>query len=76
MIKKNKTGQWRTEGGGRGFGVQTTPKFRMLPPQSYQTQPDCEKCLKIAEFRTPTPQDVRNLGSKILELPSFAVVLH
>ena len=25
--------------------------------------------LKIAEFRTPTPQDVRNKGSKILKLP-------
>ena len=27
------------------------------------------KLLKIAEFRTPTPQDVRNKGSKILKLP-------
>ena len=25
--------------------------------------------LKIAEFRTPTPQDVREKGSKILKLP-------
>ena len=25
--------------------------------------------LKIAEFRTPTPQDVRKKGSKILKLP-------
>ena len=32
--------------------------------------------LKIAEFRTPTPQDVRKKGSKILKLPRFANVLH
>jgi len=29
----------------------------------------CE-LLKTAEFRRPTPQDVRKKGSKILELPS------
>jgi len=28
------------------------------------------KVLKIAEFRTPTHQDVRKKGSKILKLPS------
>ena len=39
------------------------------PPKSFQTQPDCEN-LKIAEFRTPTPQDVRKKGSKILKPPS------
>ena len=32
--------------------------------------------LKIAEFRTPAPQDIRKKGSKILKLPSFAIVLH
>ena len=32
--------------------------------------------LKIAEFKTPTPQDVRKKGSKILKLPRFAIVLH
>ena len=25
--------------------------------------------LKIAEFRTPTPQDIREKGSKFLKLP-------
>ena len=34
------------------------------------------KLLKTAEFRTPTPQDVRKKGSKILILPRFAIVLH
>jgi len=34
------------------------------------------KLLKIAEFRTPTPHDVRKKGSKILKLPKFAIVLH
>ena len=33
------------------------------------------KTVKIAEFRTPTPQDVRKKGSKILKLPRFAIVL-
>ena len=32
--------------------------------------------LKIAEFRTPPPQDIRKKGSKILKLPRFAIVLH
>ena len=32
--------------------------------------------LKIAEFSTPAPQDVRKKGSKILKLPRFAIVLH
>ena len=37
------------------------------PPKSCQTQPDCGKLLKIAEFRRPTSQDVRKKGSKILK---------
>jgi hypothetical protein len=32
--------------------------------------------LKIAEFRTPTPQDIRKKGSKILKLPRFAIVFY
>jgi len=39
------------------------------PPTSCQTQPHCEKLIKIAEFRTPTHQDVRKKGSEILKLP-------
>ena len=34
------------------------------------------KTVKIAEFRTPTPQDVRKNGSKILKLHRFAIVLY
>jgi len=50
----------------------------------YKVKLDCKlsgKCLvfhsnilislKIAEFRTPTPQDVQKKGSKILKLPPF-----
>ena len=46
---------------GDGLRVQTPPPPRNSegPPKSCQTQLDCEKLLKIAEFRTPTPQDVR-----------------
>ena len=46
------------------------------PPKLCQTQPDCEKLLKIAEFRMPTSEDIRKKGSKILKLPRFAIVLH
>ena len=31
---------------------------------------------KLAEFRTPTPKDVRKKGSKILKLRRFPIVLH
>ena len=69
-----------------GWGVQPpTPKFRSFD----KVEPDCKlsvkylvflfqhiNSLKIAEFRTPTPQDVRKKGSKILKLPRFAIVLH
>ena len=77
---------WRTEpcfiasgvprGGGLGVFKPSPPRNSEGPPKSCQTQPDCEKLSKIAEFRTPTPQDVRKKGSKILKLPRFAFVLH
>ena len=68
--------QWRTEGGG-GVGVFKPPRNSEGPPKLCQTQPDLRKLLKIAEFRMPTPQDVREKkGSKILKLPRFAIVLH
>ena len=64
---------------GRG-GFTPPPKFRSFN----KVEPDCklsEKCLvflfqhpnylKIAEFRMPTPQDVRKKGSKILKLPGL-----
>ena len=68
--------QWRTEG--VVWNVQNPP----LPeiPKALQNHaklnPICENCYKIAEFRTPTPQDVQKKGSKILKLPRFAIVLH
>ena len=67
--------QWRTEEG--GFGVfKTPPRNSEAPPKLCQTQPDLRKLLKIAEFRTPRPKDVRKKGSKILKLPRFAIVLY
>ena len=72
--------QWHTEEGGE---FKTPPKFRSFD----KVEPDCKlsrKCLvflfqhlslKIAEFRTPTPQDVQKEGSKILKLPMFVTVL-
>jgi len=62
--------QWRTEGG--LGGVQTPPprnsKFRR-PSKIVPNSTRLWKLLKIAEFRTPTSQDVRKKGSKILKLP-------
>ena len=60
----------------RGGCSNPPPRNSEGPPKSCQTQPDWENCLKIAEFRTPTHQDVRKKGSKILKLPRFAIVLH
>ena len=65
--------QWRSEG---GWGVQTPPPNSEGPPKLCQTQLDLRKLLKVAEFRTPTPQEVRKKGSKILKLPRFAIVLY
>jgi hypothetical protein len=70
---------------GGGYNPPPPPEI----PKFYDVEPDCklsEKCLvflfqhliglKIAEFRTPAPQNVRKEGSKILKLPRFATVLH
>jgi len=64
-------------GGDEGLGVQTPspPKF----PRPSKIVPNSTRLLellKIAEFRTPTPQGVWKKGSKILKLPMFAIVLH
>ena len=44
------------------------PKFRR-PSKIVPNSTLVWKLLKIAEFRTPAPQDVRKKGSKILKLP-------
>jgi len=54
--------QWRTEG--RGASNPPPPKFRRpskIVPYSIRLW----KLLKIAEFRTPTPQDVRKKAVKL-----------
>ena len=58
--------QWRNGGGG-GFKP-PPPKFRR-PSKIVPNSTQLLKLLKIAEFRTPTPQDVQKKCSKILELP-------
>ena len=56
--------------GGGGLGVQTPPpKFRR-PSKIVPNSTRLWKLIKTAEFRTPTPQDARKKGSKILKLPS------
>ena len=58
------------------WGVQPPPpKFRR-PSKIVPNSTRVWKLLKIVEFRTPTPQDVRKKGSKIKKLPRFAIVLH
>ena len=64
--------QWRTEG---GWGVQQPPEIPKTLQNRAKLNPTM-KTVKIAEFRKPTPQDVRKKGSKILKLPRFAIVLH
>jgi len=65
--------QWRAEGR-RGFSP-PPPKFRR-PSKIVPNAIRLWELLKIAEFRTTTPQDVRQKGSKILKLPRFAIGLH
>ena len=66
--------QWRTEGGVWGFKP-PPPKFRR-PSKIVLNSTRLWKLLKIAEFRTPTHQNVQKKGSKILKLHRFAIVLH
>ena len=63
-------------GGVRVFKPHPPPRNSKGPPKLCQTQPDLWKLLKIAEFRTPTPQDVRKKGSKILKLHRFAIFFY
>ena len=59
-----------------GFGVFKPPPKSRRPSKMVLNSTLLCKLLKIAEFRTPTPQDIRKKGSKILKLPRFAIVLH
>ena len=65
--------QWCTEGGVWGF--KPTLKF-WRPSKIVPNSTWLWKLLKICEFRTPTPQDFRKKGSKILKVPRFTIVLH
>jgi len=64
------------QGGGLGGSIPPPPKFRR-PSEIVPNSTRLRKLLKIAEFKVPTPQDVRKKCSKILELPPVrAIVLH
>jgi len=65
--------QWRTE---RGVGVFKPPLEIPKALQNGAKLNPIVKTVKIAEFRMPTPQDVRKKGSKILKLTRFVIVLH
>ena len=67
-IKRYGDQHWRTEGGWEGWNP-PPPEI----PNTLQNRAKLNpiwKLLKIAEFRTPTPQDVQKKSSKILKLPS------
>jgi len=64
--------QWRTERGELGGQNPLPRKFRK-PSKIVPNSNRLWKLLKIAEFRTPTPQDVRKKGSKILKLLSVHI---
>ena len=59
---------WCALGNGAPRGVQAPTKFRR-PSKIVPNPTRLWKLLKIAEFRMPTPQDIRKKGSKILKLP-------
>jgi len=60
--------QWCTEG--EGLGGPNLPHEIPKALQNHAKLNPFMKILKTAEFWTPTPQDVRKKGSKILKLPS------
>ena len=53
-----------------GMGCSTPPPDIQKALQNCAKINPILKTVKIAEFRKPTPQDVREKGSKILKLPS------
>ena len=63
---------------GGGSGVQTPPPRNSEGPPKNRAKlnPIVITVKKIAEFRTPTQQDVPKKGSKILKLRRFSIVLH
>ena len=58
------------ENSGVPGGVQTPPPKLRRTSKIVPNSTRLWKLLKIAEFRTPIPQDVRKKSSKILKLPS------
>ena len=62
---------------GGGFGGSTPPhKIPKTLQNRAKLNPIVKELLKIAEFRKPTPQDVRKKGSIFLKLPRLAIDLH
>ena len=59
-------------GGGLGGSTPPQKKFRR-PSKIVPNSTRLWKLLNIAEFRTPTHQDVQKKGSKILKLPSVRI---
>jgi hypothetical protein len=55
--------------GGGGVGCPNPPKIQKVLQNRAKLKPIVKTVKKIAEFRTPTPKDVREKGSKILKLP-------
>ena len=58
----------------REGGSNPSPEIPKALQNRAKLNPTVKTVKKIAEFRTPTPQDVRKKGSKILKLPRLATV--
>jgi len=66
-VAHGQSSQWRTEVG--LGGINPLPEI----PKALQNRAKLSPivlAVNVAEFRTPTPQDIRKKGSKILKLPS------
>jgi hypothetical protein len=62
--------QRRTEGWGGGVGSKAPPsEIRKALQNRAKLNPLVKYCSKIAEFGTPTPQEIIKKGSKIPKLP-------
>jgi hypothetical protein len=60
-----------------GFGGSNPPpEIPKALQNRAKLNPIVKNVKQIAEFRTPTPQDVLKKCSKILKLPRFTIVLH
>ena len=70
LVNKDTENELTGSGVPRGFwGVSKPPEIPKALQNRAKLNPIVETVKKNSEFRTPTPQDARKKGSKILKLP-------